>query len=80
MEEKDIFNPATWTEQDRQFIDAARRLDSEQLDFVMWFLEYANAADPEKRKRMNDYVQQMEGTPINTAEGRAAFREKIYSI
>ena len=80
MEKKGIFNPATWTERDREFLDAVEQLDSEQQDFILWLLEYANAADPEKQKRMNEYVHQMEGTPINTAEDRAAFKEKMYSI
>ena len=39
MKKDDIFNPKTWTEQDREFLDIAMKLNSEQKLLLIEVME-----------------------------------------
>lgn len=81
METKDIFNPATWTEQDRQFIDAARRLDPEQIEFMIQFMDYLAALDPARKDKVIAFImEKAEKSVLNTPESRAAFMNELQSL
>lgn len=55
MATKDIFNPATWTEQDRQFIDAVRNLTEDEMQFLLEFMQLLNG-NPERAEIANKYM------------------------
>ena len=39
---RDILDPATWTDQDREFIDAVKDLNSEEINLLMTIMELLN--------------------------------------
>ena len=81
MATKDIFNPATWTEQDRQFIDAARRLDPEQIEFMIQFMDYLSALDPARKDKVIAYIMKnADKSVLTTPESRAAFMNELQSL
>lgn len=81
MATKDIFNPATWTEQDRQFIDAARRLDPEQKEFMIQFMDYLAALDPARKDKVIAYIMKnADKSALNTPESRAAFMQELRAV
>ena len=78
--EQDIYNPETWTEQDRRFLDAARKLTPEEMDFLR---EVMNAvdADPLKSEARADFAeQQAERYKLRTEDGRNAFLEALKAV
>ena len=81
MATKDIFNPATWTEQDRQFIDAAMRLDPEQIEFMIQFMKYLAALDPARKDKVIAYIMKnADKSVLNTPESRAAFMQELRAV
>ena len=77
---QDIYNPETWTEQDRQFLDAIIKLDDEQRAFLLEFMQLADA-DPEKQEARAQLAEQMATKEvIRTAEGRASFLEALRAV
>ena len=77
---KDIYNPATWTEEDREFLDAARKLNPEELNFILDLMLFIEA-DPEKSAARADFAgEQAEYYKLKTAEGRAAFMAALQAI
>ena len=77
---KDIYNPETWTEQDRRFLDAIIKLDDEQRAFLLEFMQLADA-DPKKSKARADFAEQQAGNyRLKTTEGRAAFIAALKAV
>jgi len=77
---KDIYNPATWTEQDRAFLDAACKLTPEEMAFMLEMMQTVDA-DPEKSAARADFAEQQAGNyRLKTAEGRAAFMAALRAV
>lgn len=77
---KDIYNPETWTEQDREFLDAARKLNPDELDFMIDLMKFVDA-DPKKSKARADFAEQQAGNyKLKTTEDRAAFIEALKAV
>lgn len=73
---QDIYNPTTWTEQDRQFIDAARQLSPEEMDFMLDLMQMVN--DNPTRAAA---AEQLAGKySLRTAEGRTSFLEALQAV
>lgn len=78
--QKDIYNPETWTEQDRQFLDAARKLTPEEMDFMIDLMQLVDA-DPLKSEARATFAEQQAGRyKLRTAEGRASFLEALRAV
>ena len=76
MTTRDCMNPATWTDTDREFLDAAMKLDAEQMDFMIEIMERSNA-DPAAA----DFIHaNIDNFRLNTIEGRAAFLDALRAI
>lgn len=74
---QDIYNPETWTEQDRAFLDAARKLTPEEMDFMLELMQLVEA-DPLKSEARATFAEQQAGNyKLRTAEGRASFLEAM---
>ena len=74
---QDIYNPETWTEQDRAFLDAARQLTPEEMDFMLELMQLVEA-DPLKSEARATFAEQQAGNyKLRTAEGRASFLEAM---
>ena len=75
--EQDIYNPETWTEQDRRFLDAARKLTPEERDFLLEVME-AVEEDPQKSEARAPFAEQKAGLyKLRTEEGRNSFLEAL---
>ena len=76
----DIYNPETWTEQDRAFLDTARRLTPAEMDFL---LEVMNAVDedPQKSEARADFAEQHASQyKLRTEDGRNAFLQALKAV
>ena len=51
----DMWNPETWTDQDRQFIDAARKLTDDEKEFLIEFMQLLDG-HPERAEISNKYM------------------------
>lgn len=77
---QDIYNPETWTEQDRAFLDAARKLTPDEMDFMLELMQTVDA-DPLKSEARADFAEQQAGRyRLHTAEGRASFLEALRAV
>ena len=77
---QDIYNPETWTEQDRAFLDAARKLTPEEMDFMLELMQLVEA-DPLKSEARATFAEQQAGNyRLRTAEGRASFLEALQAV
>ena len=77
---QDIYNPETWTEQGRAFIDAARQLTPEEMDFMIELMQLVEA-DPLKSEARADFAEQQASRyKLRTAEGRASFLEALQAV
>lgn len=77
---QDIYNPETWTEQDRRFLDAARKLSPEEMQFMIDFLQIMDA-DPLKSEARAEAAEQLAGQyKLRTAEGRESFLEALRAV
>lgn len=77
---QDIYNPETWTEQDRAFLDAARKLTPEEMDFMLELMQLVEA-DPLKSEARATFAEQQAGNyRLRTAEGRASFLEALRAV
>lgn len=75
---QDIYNPETWTEQDREFIDLARQLTPEEQQLIIDLLQIMDAAEPARREAMQNFATQQAGNyKLRTAEGRASFLQDL---
>ena len=68
---KDIYNPETWTEQDREFLDAVRQLTPAEMKFTIDLIEILNADPGTARAYFAE--KQARNYKLRTEEGRAAF-------
>ena len=77
---QDIYNPETWTEQDRQFLDAARQLTPEEMGFLLDMMQLVKT-DPLKEKARATAAEQLASRyKLRTAEGRASFLEALRAV
>jgi hypothetical protein len=77
---QDIYNPETWTEQDRAFLDAARQLTPEEMAFMLEMMQTVEA-DPLKSEARADFAEQQASRyKLRTAEGRASFLEALQAV
>lgn len=77
---QDIYNPETWTEQDRRFLDAARKLSPEEMQFMIDFLQIMDA-DPLKSEARAEAAEQLAGQyKLRTAEGGESFLEALRAV
>ena len=77
---QDIYNPETWTEQDRAFLDAARQLTTAEMDFMIELMQLVEA-DPLKSEARADFAEQQASRyKLRTAEGRASFLEALQTV
>lgn len=77
---KDIYDPATWTDEDREFLDAVRKLTPEEKNFL---LELMNAIDedPQKSEARASFAEQKAGLyKLRTEEGRNSFLEALKAV
>ena len=80
MEQKNIYNPETWTEQDRAFLDTARKLTPEEMGFLLEVMEAVDA-DPQKSEDRADFAEQKAGLyKLRTEEGRNSFLEALKAV
>lgn len=78
---RDTWNPETWTDKDREFLDAARQLTPDEQQLIIDMLQIMNAAEPARREAMQNFVLQQAGNyRLRTAEGRAAFLEALQAV
>lgn len=78
--QKDIYNPETWTEQDRAFLDAARQLNPEEMQFMIDLMQLVEA-DPLKSEARATAAEQLASRyKLRTAEGRASFLEALQAV
>lgn len=78
---QDIYNPETWTEQDRAFLDAARQLTPEEQQLIIDMLQIMDAAEPARREAMAQFAKgQAANYRLRTAEGRALFLEALQAV
>lgn len=77
---KDIYNPATWTEQDRRFLDAARKLTPEEMDFMLELMQTVEADPLKSEARATFAEQQASRYRLRTAEGRTSFLEALRAV
>lgn len=77
---QDIYNPETWTEQDRAFIDAARQLTPEEMDFMLEMMQLIDADPLKSEARATFAEQQASRYKLRTAEGRESFLEALQAI
>lgn len=78
--QQDIYNPETWTEQDRQFLDAARKLTPDEMQFMIDLMQLIDA-DPLKSEARADAAEQLASRyKLRTAEGRASLLEALRAI
>lgn len=77
---KDIYNPETWTDKDREFLDIVRKLDDEQKNFLLEFMQLVDA-DPEKKEARKQLADKLiTKDTIRTAAGRASFLEALKAV
>lgn len=77
---QDIYNPETWTEQDRQFLDAAMKLTPAEMDFMIELMQTVDA-DPLKSEARAEFAEQQASRyKLRTAEGRALFLEALKAV
>ena len=77
---KDIYDPATWTDKDREFLDIVRKLDDEQKAFLLEFMQLVDA-DPEKKEARKQLADKLiTKDTIRTAAGRASFLEALKAV
>lgn len=77
---QDIYNPETWTEQDRAFLDAAMQLTPAEIDFMIELMQLVEA-DPLKSEARADFAEQQASRyKLRTAEGRASFLEALQAV
>ena len=77
---QDIYNPETWTEQDRAFIDAARQLTPEEMDFMLEMMQLIDADPLKSEARATFAEQQASRYKLRTAEGRESFLEALQAV
>lgn len=77
---KDIYDPATWTDEDRKFLDTARKLTPEERDFLLEVME-AVEEDPQKSEARATFAEQKAGLyKLRTEEGRNSFLEALKAV
>ena len=77
---QDIYNPETWTEQDRTFSDTASKLTPEEMGFLIEVMEAVDA-DPQKSEARADFAEQKAGLyKLRTEEGRNSFLEALKAV
>lgn len=77
---KDIYDPATWTEQDRTFVDTARNLTPAEMDFLLEVMKAVDA-DPQKSEARATFAEQKAGLyKLRTEEGRNSFLEALKAV
>ena len=68
---RDTWNPATWTDTDRAFLDAARKLTDDEKQFMIDILQLMEG-HPERSAIVHKYIDEMgRGHTLHTPEGRA---------
>ena len=78
---KELYNPATWTAENRAFLDAARQLTPEEQQLIIDLLQIMDAAEPARRAAMQQFAEaQAANYRLRTAEGRAAFLEALQAV
>lgn len=73
---QNIYNPAEWTEQDRQLIDAARQLNPEEMDFMLDLMQMVN----DNPARVTAAERLADQYSLRTAEGRTSFLEALQAV
>lgn len=77
---QDIYNPETWTEQDRTFLDTARELTPAEMDFLLEVMKAVDA-DPQKSEARATFVEQKAGLyKLRTEEGRNSFLKALKAV
>lgn len=77
---QDIYDPATWTDEDRKFLDTVIKLDDEQKGFLLEFMQLVDA-DPEKKEARKQLADKLiTKDTIRTAAGRASFLEALKAV
>ncbi len=77
---QDIYNPETWTEQDRALLDTARQLTTEEMDFMFELMQLVEA-DPLKSEARSAFAEQHASEyNFRTVEGRKSFLEAMRNI
>ena len=77
---QDIYNPETWTEQDRKFLNAAMRLTPAEMDFMIEVMKAVDE-DPQKSEARATFAEQKaELYKLRTEEGRNAFLEALKAV
>ena len=76
---QDNYNPETWTEQDRAFLDAARQLPPEGMDFMLKLAQLleANPLKSEARAAAEQLANQYD---LRTAAGKKSFLEALQAV
>ena len=75
-----IYDTAAWTERDRAFIDIARNLAPDEMDFMGDLMQFISA-DPVKSEARKDFArQQANRYHLRTAEGRQSFLQALRAI
>ena len=77
---QDIYNPETWTEQDRAFLDAAMQLNPEEMAFMLELMQTVDADPLKSEARAAFAEQQASRYKLRTAEGRALFLEALKAV
>lgn len=77
---QDIYNPETWTEQDRAFIDAARQLTPEEMEFMAAMMQLVDADPLKSEARATFAEQQASRYKLRTAEGRESFLAALQAV
>jgi DNA replication initiation complex subunit (GINS family) len=67
----DMWNPETWTDDDRAFLDAARKLTEDEKQFMIDILQLMEG-HPERAAIVHKYIDEKgRGHTLRTPEGRA---------
>lgn len=74
-------NPAEWTDTDRAFLDAARKLTAEEQQLLIDMIKIIKAQAPDRQRAMQEFAETEAGNyKLRTAEGRAAFLEALQTV
>ena len=72
---RDTWNPETWTDKDREFLDAARNLTEDEMQFLLEFMQLLNG-HPERAEIANKYMNKDSNKyNIKNPEGRGELLE-----
>ena len=79
--ERDIFDPATWTDEDRYFIDTVRKLTTEEQQFLIDFILFIEEQEPARRELMAQFAEDnAKNYRLRTIEGQESFMAALSQI